>query len=130
MIIKLYENFTDIVEMKDIIFLKAVETYNIEIIEFFIKKGYNVDDYDSFIASCDDIDTFKFFLKKGIDVNEYKTDHKFQRKLYDADIQRALIDFGYENIIEDTVGFNDRLKADPKYADIIQKFRDVEKYNL
>ena len=72
MIIKLYENFTDIVEMKDIIFLKAVETYNIEIIEFFIKKGYNVDDYDSFIASCDDIDTFKFFLKKGIDVNEYK----------------------------------------------------------
>ena len=128
MIIKLYEKYLNIKEVKAEIFIKAIDTNDKEIIEFFIKKGYDINGKGVLFASSFDEDIFRYFLEKGIKVEN--NDHDFDRRLTYLEIQKALIDYGYEVFINDTVGFNNSLKNDPKYADVVQRFEDIGKYNL
>ena len=138
MIIKLYEKFIteaaasdDIDEVKDIILIKAIDTEIVEIVEFFVNKGYNINgEQVLFTASFDD-NMFRYFLENGADVKKLlEDDVYFDKRIKDVNVQKALIDFGHEQLIYDGPGFNDKLKNDPKYADIIERFENAEKYNL
>ena len=130
MIIKLYEKFTDISEVKDILFLKAVETNNIEAMDFFVKKGYEINIDYVLITACHNDNSFRYLLGKGLDVDEHKDDPDFKRKMKDLDVQKALIDFGHEYLIYSTVGFNNALDNDKKYGDVVKRMNDVSKYNM
>ena len=128
--IKLYENFTDIKDIKQIIFLKAVDTCDIKIIEFFLKKGYDINIEDALAHAIGDYDVFRYFLKNGADVKENLDYHLKRRFESDIELQKILIDFGYDVLIHDEIGFLDGLKRFPKYADVVKRFEDVGKYNL
>jgi len=126
----LFEKYKDIQELKQIILIKAVETHEIPVIEFFIQRGYNFDYLEVLIEMCEDEELLKYFLDKGFNIENYKDDYHFKRNMQNTNIQKKLIDFGFENLIYSTVGFNSGLKYDPKYSDIVKRFEDIEKYNL
>lgn len=129
--IKLFEKFTNIKEVKDSIFLRAVETDELDIVKFFVKKGYDINAEDVLYKATNDDDVFRFLLKNGANVKVLNSDYDSTRTLKeDVDVQKALIDFGHEVFIYDTVGFNEKLKEDPKYADIVSRFENVSKYNI
>jgi hypothetical protein len=73
---------------------------------------------------------FKKFIKRGANLEKELKDYDFQRRLKELEVQKALIDLDKEQIIYDTVGFHWNLKHDPKYADTVQRYEDVTKYNL
>ena len=127
MIIKLYEKFTDVEETKNIIFLKAVETHNVDIVDFFVKKGYDINaDNAAYKASWYD-DMFRYFLKHKANIDFLKFD---DRRLMDFDVQKALIDFGLESFIYENGKFNNKLRDIPEYAKVIARFEEIGKYNL
>lgn len=123
--IKLFEEFAEVDEVKETIFNYAVETYDPEIIEFFLNKGYDIDTDNALDKASRDDKTLRYMLEKGADI-EYLSKYRLEND----DVQKVLIDLGYERYIHDTVGFNRKLENDPKYADIIQQVKDMEKYNL
>lgn len=125
--IKLFEKFKEIDEIKDIIFIKAIETDNTNVIDFFLNKGYDINSGDVLTDSSYNDNTLRHLLSKGIDVESYRESSTFLR---DLDNQKALIDYGYDYLIYSTVGFNYRLKDDPKYADNIKRLEDADKYNM
>jgi len=129
--IKLYEKYISIKDVKDAILLKAVETGEVEVIDFFIKKGYDINADGVFIKSLNNESTFRYFLSKGVDPNDYKNDWDLRRSMEKyINIQKALIDFDYEELIRDTVGFIPDLKDDPKYKNAVKRAEEIKKYNL
>jgi hypothetical protein len=128
--IKLFEKYNNIGDVKDMIFKKAVLTGKINIVDFFLKKGYDINTEDALLHATYDDDMFRFFLKKGVDLEAVKDDYDIKKRFSNIDVQRTLIDFGKEQIIYDTVGFNGGLKGEPKYRDIIEQYEDAERYNL
>jgi len=128
--IKLFEKFENISEVKDVIFLKAINTYDLNLIKFFVKKGYDINTQDAIYNATYSGDVLRYFLENGADVKDLNNDWHTQNQLRIEEVQKILIDFGYENFIYDTVGFNKNLKKDPKYSDIVERFEDTEKYNL
>lgn len=130
MIIKLYEKFTDLKEVKDTIFMRALETNDVDIVDFFVKRNYDMEGEYAFLTACHNDAVFRYFLAKGVDPLNYENDDQFRRRMRDLEVQKALIDFDYEVFIYDTVGFNSALKQDPKYADVVNRFEVTGKYNL
>lgn len=134
MIIKLFENYTDynseIEYVKDIILQKAVDTNDVNTVDFFINKGYDFETYDVLYNSLFSIHIFKLFLEKGIDVNEYLKIDRVDVYFKNEEFQKILIDFGYGSFIYEHFKFNDNLRNDPKYKNVIERFEDMDKYNI
>jgi hypothetical protein len=128
--IKLFEKFNNIQEVKNEILSRAIDTYDIKIIDMFLKKGYDINgDGILFLASFNQ-EIFKYIIKKGANLETAIKDYDFKNRLKELEVQKALIDLDKEQIIYDTVGFHWNLKHDPKYADTVQRYEDVTKYNL
>jgi hypothetical protein len=131
--IKLFEKFTDISDTKYEILESAISTDNVDIIKFFISKGYDINEPGIILEAAFYDNVFRFFLESGVDIeNITKANDKYtlSEALKNIVVQKALLDYGHEHIIFDTVGFNYGLKRIQKYADIIERFEDMSKYNL
>jgi len=125
--IKLFESFTPIEDVKNDIFLEAISTEDVDIIDFFLEKGYDINGDSVFLNVIRKNDKIlRYFLEKGIEP-EHDRDNYYLKKL---DVQKALIDFGHEFFIYDGVGFNSGLSNDPKYADVIEMVKNMKKYNI
>lgn len=132
MIVKIFEDYTDgIKDVKNIIFLKAVETYEIPIIKSFIERGYNINGSDEIIIEfSQDPKLFDFFLKNNGDFKECMNHWNYEKNMKDIEIQKVLIDNGHGKFVHETVGFNYALKSDPKYTDTVSMYEDSDKFNL
>ena len=119
--IKLFEKFESVGDVKDALFIKAIETDELDLVKFFFKKGYNLNSDDAVYTSTFNDNIFRFFLKNKADVKVLNYNSNTREQLDKLEVQKALIDFGYDSFIYDTVGFNRNLKFDPKYADIIKR---------
>lgn len=130
--IKLFEKYKDLSEIKSIIFIKAVKTLNIDIINNFLEKGYDMNIDGVLYEACEADDVVEFFIEKGINVEkQIKDDINFKNFIKNnANLQEILIDFGYEQLIYDTVGFHYALKNNSKYSDIVDRYEKAKKYNL
>ena len=129
--LKMYEKYLELDDIKNKILLEAIGTDNLDIINFFVNKGYDINGDDVLLSSSYNYDLFRYFLSKGSNVKEAFNDYRFKNNARNnIEIQKALIDYGYEVLVHDTVGFDSRLKKDSKYADIIKRFEDINKYNL
>jgi hypothetical protein len=126
----LFEGFNNVDEVKDIIIQKALNTLNIDVIDFFVKRNYDFDNVTTLLEMCFDPKLFKYFIDKGFDVEKYKDNLDFKRIMRELNVQKLLIDFGFEDLIWSTVGFNRGLEYDSKYSDIIKREKDMNKYNL
>jgi len=131
--IKLFESFTDLEDTKFLLMLKAIDTDNPDIVDFFVKKGYDIDDVEIFLKATRNSDSLRYLLKNGIDPNNYKNIND-DRGLKDYETQKALMDYNYGRYIEKYIGFNWKIKEDPKYAElvhkIINKAKNAGKFNL
>jgi hypothetical protein len=129
--IKIFEKYNDLSLIKMEVFIKAVQTYDLEIIKFFIDRDYDFNNEKVFIEASYDDDILRFFLEKGIDFEKFKDDYDFKGRLKDVSVQSIFLDFGYELFIYETLGsFNDSLRQNPKYNEIIERFEDAKNYNL
>ena len=128
--IKLFEKFESVGDVKDALFIKAIETDELNLVKFFFKKGYNLNSDDAVYTSTFNDNIFRFFLKNKADVKVLNYNSNTREQLDKLEVQKALIDFGYDSFIYDTVGFNRNLKFDPKYADIIKSYENIGKFNL
>lgn len=124
--IKLFEDFSNIEDVKETLFNYAVETYNTDLVDFFLNRGYDIDTDDSLQLAMRNEKMFRHMLKNGADVDLLYIDSR----LRDIDIQKALIDYNHTMFIHKNIGFNSRLSDDPKYANTIKTVEDMEKYNL
>jgi ankyrin repeat protein len=123
--IKLFEKYNNVKEVKDEIFLKAIGTNDLEIIEFFLKKGYDINSDDAIENASYNDKVFRYFLKKGADINKINS----YQQLHDLDVQKALIDFGHEVFVHEQ-GFNPKLEYDKDYSNVVDKFDSMSKYNF
>lgn len=129
--IKLFEKFSDIKKVKDAILVKAIETEDLNLVKFFIKKGYDINADDAIYQATYNDDILKYFLENNAKVEVLNDNWKSQTQLSDADVQKILIDFGYDNFINQTVGFNNKIKEfGQKYVDIIENYENIKKFNL
>jgi len=129
--IKLFEKFSNVEEVKDAIFVKAVETLDLNIITFFIKKGYDINADNALYRATYDEDIFKYFLKNNAEVEVLNNDWQSQTQLSHPATQKILIDFGYDEFIHKTVGFNNGIKQyGQKYVNIIEDYENIGKYNI
>ena len=129
--IKLFEKFKDISDVKEEIFLKAVNTGDIEVVDSFIEKGYDINaDKVLYRAGYANEDLFKHLIEKGSDIEKVTLDYNFKELLRHDSIQKILLDLDYELFLEEAVGINKSLKSEPKYKDIIDRFEDSERYNV
>jgi hypothetical protein len=138
MIIKLFDDYKSVDDVKEIILNKVIgifpsiirydENEAKKLLDFFINKGYDIDDELEYVAS--EPKALKYFLEKGVNPNNYKTNQGFLKKIYALEIQKVLIDLGYDLFIHETVGFNKALKNDPKYFKVVDKFDKAKKYNI
>ena len=130
MMIKLFEKFNNIQEVKNEILSKAINTYDIDVIDMFLEKGYDINGENILFLATFDQDIFKNFIKRGANLETAIKNYYFKNRLKELEVQKLLIDLDKEQIIYDTVGFHWNLKDDPKYADTVQRYEDVKKYNL
>ena len=136
--IKLFEKYNNIAEIKEMIFLKSIDTGEIYVIDFFVKKGYKADDDDIFERVIYNIETLKYFLKKGLKPFYPNYDYRIKEKLKTVEIQRILIDFNYAQFINDEIGFNRELITKDEVErigiegikDFINMKYDMNKFNL
>jgi len=128
--IKLYEQFVEsddeMTEIKSNIFDLVVDTYDKDLIDFFLNKKFDINSTNALYNASFNDNTFRYLLSKGADVNELTDTYR----LRENDVQKALIDYGHDLYVKDTVGFNSNLKDDPKYSDIINASNNMNKYNL
>lgn len=129
MIIKLFEKYTDIKDVKEEIFIKAIDTENINVIKFFVNKGYDINGKNVLFTASFKDDVFRYFLEKKPDIKN-NINYEFKDRMRMDHIQKALIDFGYDEIVYKTVGFTSNIRNDPKYKDIVEMHEDIDKYNL
>lgn len=129
--IKLFEKYKDLSEIKDTIFLTAVRTLDIDIIESFLQRDYDMNVDNVLYEACENDDVFRYFLEKDIDIEkQIKNSYKFRNEMSNLNIQEILIDFGYEQLIFDTVGFHKGLKDNQKYSSIVDMYDQAKQYNL
>ena len=134
--IRIFERYNQISDVKDIIFATAIETANIELVKFFLKKNYNIYGKDILFLASYEPEIFDLFIKKGMKIDEWwrnvKNDYGSHQKsrFKDLDFQKKLIDLGYDQLIYDEIGFNYALEKDPKYKDVVDRFEVTGKYNL
>ena len=129
--IKLFEKFNNIQEVKNEILSKAINTYDNDMVNMFLDKGYDINGKGILFLASFDQEIFENIVKRGADLEKAANDNSdFKRRLKELEVQKMLIDLDKEQIIYDTVGFNWNLKNDPKYADVVQRYENAEKYNL
>ena len=119
--IKIFEKFKDVSEIKDKIFIKAVSTDEKYIVDLFLDKGYDINTEDAILNTGDKM--FRYFLEKGANIDDLKN----SVGLDDLETQKALIDFNYEDFIYHNHHFNYKLKQDPEYGEIIKLYLDMKK---
>lgn len=124
--IKLFEKYSNLKEVKDMLILRAVNTEKLKLVKFFVEKGYDINADEVLEASSYNEDIFKYLLKKGADVENNISNNR----LRETKVQKILIDFGHELFVYDRVKFNNELRNDPKYKEIIDMVEDTKKYNL
>ena len=127
MIIKLFEKYTDIKDVKETIFIKAIDTGNINVIKFFVNKGYDINGEKVLYTSSFDDKVFRYLLTKKPDI---KINYEFRERMRNSEVQKALIDFNYGELIYKNVGFHDKLRDDPKYKNVVEMYEDAGKYNM
>lgn len=126
--LKLFEKYNDLTDIKDKILSKAVESENKDIVDFLLNKGYKITQDTIVEASYTDL--FKHILSRINLENYMSNDEPWLRMLKDVDNQKILIDMGYESLLFSSVGFNHKLENDPKYKDIIDNIKNMDKYNI
>ena len=97
--IKLFEKFSNVEDVKESIFLKAVETYDINLINFFIKKGYDINSNGALYAATYDENVLKYFLKNNADVKILNNNWKLQTQLENDIVQKVLIKLFLTNVV-------------------------------
>lgn len=127
--LNLYEAYKNLDDVKNIILSEAIGTDDIEIIDFFVKRGYDINKENVFYNATFNDSIFRYFLEKGIKMPQ-DINWAIKSQLSTENVQKALIDFGYENYINDRIGFNSLLKNDPKYSIVVKRFEDISKYNI
>lgn len=129
--IKLFEKFSTVDDVKDALFIKAIETGELNLVKFFVKKGYNINADKAIFNATYYNDILKYFLENNADVEPLAEDWKSETQLSNAEVQKLLIDFGYDNFIHRTVGFNIGIRAfGQKYIDIIEDYKNIVKFNI
>jgi hypothetical protein len=130
--IKLFEKYRDLDDVKGIIFHYAVKTLDLDTVEFFVNKGYDInsDTEKIFYEGSYDKYLLKYLLDKGLKIEDMQIEYNVKERLKNIVVQKVLIDCGYELFIYQTVGFNHSIKNDPKYADIVDRFEQAKQYNL
>ena len=97
--IKLFEKFSSVEDVKETIFLKVVDTEDIDLIKFFLKKGYDINTDNALYKASWDDNVFRFFLENKADVTLLD-----ENRLKDLHVQKALIDFGHDSYVFEEVG--------------------------
>lgn len=136
--IKLFENYSNLEYIKSEILEKAFETCDVDIIDFFHKKGYNILNLKLFYESTYNLDVFIYMLNNINNLEEFldvdKNDSYYIDKIiYNfirLEIQKTLIDHGHANIIFKFTKFHNDLKKDPKYSKIVDFYENVENFNI
>jgi hypothetical protein len=132
MLIKLFENYsTELEDIKEKILSEAIATDNADVVDFFVKKGYDITDieYDYLERASRNINIFRYMLSKGVKEENLNDLTSFRYK----EIQEALLDFGYWGFLKDKVGFNGinhEIKNNPKYKDDMDAIQGIEEFNL
>ncbi len=94
----------------------AIDTEELELVEFFVRKGSRSTDNTMEKASWTK-DIFKHLLD-----NKYKLNIS-ERRLQDSDVQKILIDYNKHKYIFEELGyFNRELKKDEKYKNSVDNF--------
>lgn len=131
--IKLFEKFSNVAEVKEVLLFKAIDTYDVDVIDFFIKKGYKADNNEIFEKALYSAEVLKYFLEQGITPFFPNYDNRLINQLKEEDIQRVLIDFNYAQFIKDTIGFNYNLITPKEVEEVgidgVKNFVDI-KYNM
>lgn len=126
---KLFENKIGLESDQEKLLDLAVDTGELDLVKFFVDKNFNIkNDHEILLSAAknQDYEIFRYLLSKGADINELKKSYI----LKDTNIQKSLIDNGYEQFVHDTSGFNKELKNDPKYRDYVDKEENLDKFNL
>lgn len=132
MLIKLFENYsTELEDIKEKILSEAIATDNADVVDFFVKKGYDITDieYDYLERASRNINVFRYMLSKGVKEENLNDLTSFRYK----EVQEALLDFGYWGFLKDKVGFNGinhEIKNNPKYKDDMDAIQGIEEFNL
>jgi len=131
--IKLFEKYNNIAEIKNMLFLKAIDTDNIEVIDFFVKKGYKANDDEIFEKALYNIEVLKYFLTQGVKPFYPNYDSRLRNQLKEENVQKVLIDFNYAQFINDTIGFNYNLITPKEVEEVgidgVKDFVNM-KYNM
>ena len=77
--IKLFEKFSNIDEVKDKIFIKAIETGELNLVKFFIKKGYNINADGAIFQATFYNDIFKYFLENKAEFETLNSEELLNR---------------------------------------------------
>jgi hypothetical protein len=101
-------------------------------LKYDVKYNKLVDDYfkaqgpseDAFRWAKDNKELFTYFLSKGGNFKDLP-DNLLRR----LEVQKALIDFGEDLFVKD-VGFNPKLREDPKYKHWLDMTDDIGKFNM
>lgn len=113
---KLFEQKLETTEELSKLLDMAIDTDELELVEFFVGKGARSTDDTMERASWDN-DIFKYLLS-----NNYKLNLSANR-LNDTGVQKTLIDFNkHKYIIENLGYFNVQLKKDKEYKESIDNF--------
>jgi hypothetical protein len=132
MLIKLFENYsTELEDIKEKILSEAIATDNADVVDFFVKKGYDITDieYNYLERASGNINVFRYMLSKGVKEENLNDLTSFRYK----EVQEALLDFGYWGFLKDKVGFNGinhEIKNNPKYKDDMDAIQGIEEFNL
>lgn len=132
MLIKLFENYsTELEDIKEKILSEAIATDNADVVDFFVKKGYDITDieYNYLERASRNINVFRYMLSKGVKEENLNDLTSFRYK----EVQEALLDFGYWGFLKDKVGFNGinhEIKNNPKYKDDMDAIQGIEEFNL
>jgi len=118
----LESNNIDQEDLNDL-FLLALKTEDFELIKMFINKGADVSYESTYnnvldLAYYDD-EVFEYLIKKGSDPKIMS-----DATMTDFNIQKILIDNGFDELIDSRVGFNKNLKNDPKYSKIVRAYEE------
>jgi len=136
--IKLFEKYNDVKEVKELLLLKAIDTCDISAIDFFVKKGYKADNNDIFEKAIDDDDVLIYFLKQGIAPFYDSYNYHLISSLQNENTQKILIDFNYAKLINDKIGFNHNLITKEEVEevgidgvkDFVNMKYDMKKFNI
>lgn len=135
MLIKLFEDYsTDLEAIKEELISAAISTNNAKVVDFFVKKGYDINDtdYDYLVRASENMNVFRYMLANGVK-EENLNDLASSSSLRYKDVQEALLDFGHWAFLKDNVGFDrifNSIKNNPKYKEDMDAIQGIEEFNL